>query len=84
MATIPDKKKTYSIKLSNSVVDNQVSRGRVVTRKVSENCKLDSDTHFAVRTIDAKSKAASVAIYTSPDPALVTLARMRIRGLCRI
>ena len=30
----------------NSVADNQVSRGRVVTRKVSENCELDNDTCF--------------------------------------
>ena len=37
------------------LVDNQASRGRTVTRKVSENCELDNDTRFAGRTIDAKS-----------------------------
>ena len=43
-----------SPKTANNVVDNQVSRGRVVTRKVSENCELDSDTRFA-GIIDARS-----------------------------
>ena len=33
-------------KLLNHVVDNQVSRGRIITRKASENCELDNDTCF--------------------------------------
>ena len=45
-----------SLKTANSVVDNQVNRGRVVTRKGSDsqNCELDNDTRFA-GIIDATS-----------------------------
>ena len=44
LAAIQDKKPLH--KLLNRMVHNQVSRGRIVTRKASENCELDNDTRF--------------------------------------
>ena len=55
MAQLPLVQTVLSIATSPHPVDNQVSRGRIVSRKVSENCELDNDTRFAGRTIDAKS-----------------------------
>ena len=51
-------------KTANSVADNQVSRERVVTKKVSENCELDNDTRFA-GIIDGRLRASVAAIALS-------------------